>query len=254
MAGTGEYDKHYPDKVSPPNRPPPSQLPSSRSKRPSPLTGRCLPRLAAYRSSRACQGVYECAGCGTPLYTADMSESARPVRIPCARLLRRILRTSGPLYIHCSCTRLLHPLTCALSQSSNPAAAVRLLVPFAPRRTRHPKELDLLTCRVSLLPAGPAFFDAIPGAITEITDRSWGMERTEIVCSKCGGHQGHVFRNEGFREVPFAFGTARAFAFKLTVHYCSQSDFGQALCQQRVDPIQPRQAGQVGKVQQGKVE
>lgn len=47
---------------------------------------------------------------------------------------------------------------------------------------------------------GPAFFDAIPGAITEITDRSWGMERTEIVCSKCGGHQGHVFRNEGFRE------------------------------------------------------
>lgn len=34
MAGTGEYDKHYPDK-----------------------------------------GVYECAGCGTPLYTADMSTS-----------------------------------------------------------------------------------------------------------------------------------------------------------------------------------
>ncbi|KWU41417.1 methionine-R-sulfoxide reductase B2 [Rhodotorula sp. JG-1b] len=83
MAGTGEYDKHYPDK-----------------------------------------GVYECAGCGTPLYTADMKFK------------------SG--------------------------------------------------C------GWPAFFDAIPGAITEITDRSWGMERTEIVCSKCGGHQGHVFRNEGF--------------------------------------------------------
>ncbi|GAA5961810.1 hypothetical protein JCM8115_001427 [Rhodotorula mucilaginosa] len=83
MAGTGEYDKHYPDK-----------------------------------------GVYECAGCGTPLYTADMKFK------------------SG--------------------------------------------------C------GWPAFFDAIPGAITEITDRSWGMERTEIVCSNCGGHQGHVFRNEGF--------------------------------------------------------
>jgi hypothetical protein len=58
---------------------------------------------------------------------------------------------------------------------------------------------------IPLLQTGPAFFDAIPGAITEITDRSWGMERTEIVCSNCGGHQGHVFRNEGFREsVPFS--------------------------------------------------
>ncbi|GAA6062891.1 hypothetical protein JCM10212_002113 [Sporobolomyces blumeae] len=85
MAGTGEYDKHYPK-----------------------------------------QGVYKCAGCEQPLYTADSKFN------------------SG--------------------------------------------------C------GWPAFFKAIPGAITEHVDRSWGTTRTEIVCSNCGGHQGHVFRGEGFTK------------------------------------------------------
>ncbi|KAL0573431.1 Peptide methionine sulfoxide reductase B2, chloroplastic [Marasmius crinis-equi] len=44
----------------------------------------------------------------------------------------------------------------------------------------------------------PAFFDAVPGAVTRHEDRTWGMTRIEITCTACGGHLGHVFKGEGF--------------------------------------------------------
>ena len=39
----------------------------------------------------------------------------------------------------------------------------------------------------------PSFWDHLPHAIETSDDDSFGMDRTEVHCSRCGGHLGHVF-------------------------------------------------------------
>jgi peptide-methionine (R)-S-oxide reductase len=39
----------------------------------------------------------------------------------------------------------------------------------------------------------PSFWKPLDGAVAEIKDKSFGMVRTAIACSRCGGHLGHVF-------------------------------------------------------------
>ena len=45
----------------------------------------------------------------------------------------------------------------------------------------------------------PSFSEALPGAFKTKIDYSFGMERVEYHCAKCGDHHGHVF-NDGPRS------------------------------------------------------
>ncbi|KAL8872245.1 MAG: hypothetical protein Q9174_002092 [Haloplaca sp. 1 TL-2023] len=82
--------------------------------------------------------------------------------------------------------------------------------PFAGKYDKHTPSTGTYACAACSAPlyrathkfksgcGWPAYFDSLPGAVTRHTDRTFGMERTEIMCSNCGGHLGHVFKGEGY--------------------------------------------------------
>jgi peptide-methionine (R)-S-oxide reductase len=39
----------------------------------------------------------------------------------------------------------------------------------------------------------PSFWKALPGEVVTRPDHSLMMERTEVLCARCGGHLGHLF-------------------------------------------------------------
>ena len=60
-----------------------------------------------------------------------------------------------------------------------------------------------VACDLELFPSGykyesgtgwPSFYDVLPGHVETKTDFRLILPRTEYHCARCGGHQGHVFK------------------------------------------------------------
>lgn len=57
------------------------------------------------------------------------------------------------------------------------------------------QELFAATTKFESGTGWPSFNDPVEGSVATTVDRSHGMVRTEVHCSRCGSHLGHVFED-----------------------------------------------------------
>src|SRR3989338_496687 len=67
--------------------------------------------------------------------------------------------------------------------------------PFSGKLLHEKKEgtFKCSACGNSLFSSDAKFDQALPDAVEFKKDNDGGIERTEVVCAKCGSHLGHVF-------------------------------------------------------------
>ena len=108
-----------------------------------------------------------------------------------------------------------YPVTrdrCGVAQAAHARAVSTSCAATAPRRPgscalNYEKRAGTFTCAGCDQPlfvskrkfesgtGWPSFNDPEPGAVETSEDDSYGMIRTEVHCSRCGSHLGHVFED-----------------------------------------------------------
>uniref|UniRef100_A0A2N9IUC4 MsrB domain-containing protein n=1 Tax=Fagus sylvatica TaxID=28930 RepID=A0A2N9IUC4_FAGSY len=137
------------------------------------------------------EGVYNCAGCGTPLYKSTTKfDSGCGWPAFFEGFPGAITRTPDPDGRRTE-------ITCTLLLLKGTGEYDKFFEEGVYNCAGCGTPLYKSTTKFNSGCGWPAFFEGFPGAITRTPDPDG--RRTEITCTACGGHLGHVFKGEGFK-------------------------------------------------------